>query len=109
MLNNPIVNPFVVTLLSLLLLLLLLLKIINNYITHQCFRICTMNESLVRSFWHTFQKVIMPCRLPLIVKGKGKDISIIGHERPRGMWMQGSTYSKRRPALPPGKPPVLIL
>ena len=29
-------------------------------------------------------------------KGKGKGIPIIGHEGPRGMWMQGSTYSQPR-------------
>ena len=28
------------------------------------------------------------------LKGKGKDISITGHESPWGMWMQGSMYSQ---------------
>ena len=27
---------------------------------------------------------------------KGKGIPITGHEVPRGMWMQGSTYSQQR-------------
>ena len=30
------------------------------------------------------------------VNGKGKGIPITGHEGPRGMWMQGSTYSQPR-------------
>ena len=29
-------------------------------------------------------------------QGKGKGIPITGHEGPRGMWMQGSTYSQPR-------------
>ena len=28
--------------------------------------------------------------------GKGKGIPVTGHEGPRGMWMQGSTYSQPR-------------
>ena len=31
---------------------------------------------------------------PHLVKGKG--IPITGHDGPRGMWMQGSTYSQPR-------------
>ena len=50
---------------------------------------------------------------------KGKSIPIIGHEGPRGMWMQGSTYSQpwqvvgwlvlRLVVFTPGKALVLIL
>ena len=59
----------------------------------------------------------MLCRLPLIIKGKGKDISIIGHEGPRRMWIQrytiftASALGRDRVASPMlgENPPVLIL
>ena len=40
--------------------------------------------------WHfTFYIYVYP-------RYKGKNIPTRGHERPKGMWMQGSTYSQPR-------------
>ena len=64
-----------------------------------------------------------PIKLELCMQSvlKNEGIPITGHEGPRGMWMQGSTYSQprhqkevewlvlRSAAFTPGKPPVLIL
>ena len=33
-------------------------------------------------------------KLKKILPDNGKGVSITGHEGPRGMWMQGSTYSQ---------------
>ena len=40
--------------------------------------------------------LIQAYSLSIIILHKGKGIPITGHEGPRGMWMQGSTYSQPR-------------